>query len=74
MTRYARCKDMDKTIRRLVSEGWTYSQNGHGRITHPSGRYLTVSVSPSDKYAFRQLERDVKRLLKQIEENDKKEK
>lgn len=67
MTKYANCKDMDRVVHALVKDGWAFSVNGHGRVTHPSGRYITFSVTPSDKYAFRQLERDVKRLLKQLE-------
>ena len=70
MAKYATCKDMERVIKSLVKAGWVYSKNGHGRVTHPSGRYLTFSVTPSDKYAFRQLERDVKRLLQQLEKKD----
>lgn len=67
MARYTTCKDMDRVVSALVKGGWTFTQNTHGRITHPSGRYITFSMTPSDKYAYRQLERDVKRLLKQME-------
>jgi predicted RNA binding protein YcfA (HicA-like mRNA interferase family) len=68
MTAYTNCKDMSRVVEKLVKEGWTYSQNTHGRITHPSGRYLTISITPSDKYAYRQLERDVRRLLKKLKQ------
>jgi hypothetical protein len=61
---------MDRVVAKLVKEGWTYSRNAHGRITHPSGKYLTFSITPSDGYAFKQLERDVKRLLQQMEKQD----
>lgn len=67
MARYTACKDMDRVVTTLVKAGWEFSKNVHGRVTHPSGRYITFSVTPSDKYAFRQLERDVKRLLQQLE-------
>ena len=70
MAKYATCKDMERVIKSLVKAGWVYSKNHHGRVTHPSGRYLTFSVTPSDKYAFRQLERDVKRLLQQLEKEN----
>ena len=67
MTRYVRCKDMNRVIANLVKDGWVLTKNVHGRITHPSGKYITFSLTPSDKYAFRQLERDVRRLIQQIE-------
>jgi len=70
MGRYTQCKEMNRVITALVKDGWVFSQNGHGRVTHPSGKYITFSVTPSDKYAFKQLERDVKRLLQQLEKQD----
>ena len=68
MARYTTCKDMDRVVHGLIKAGWVLSKNGHGRITHPSGQYITFSVTPSDKYAFRQLERDVKRLKQHLQE------
>lgn len=70
MAKYSTCKDMDKVIKNLVKAGWVYSKNVHGRVTHPSGRFLTLSITPGDKYAYRQLERDVKRLLQQLEKEN----
>lgn len=70
MARYTACKDMDRVVTTLVKAGWEFSKNVHGRLTHPSGRYITFSVTPSDKYAFRQVERDVKRLLQQLEKEN----
>lgn len=67
MRNYTRCKDMNVVVARLIKQGWVYTAGAHGRLTHPSGKYLTFSMSPSDKYAFRQVERDVKRLLQQLE-------
>lgn len=67
MARYTTCKDMDRVVGALIKDGWVLTKNGHGRLTHPSGKYITFSATPSDKYAYRQLERDVKRLLQQLE-------
>lgn len=67
MSRYVNCKDMNRVITNLIKDGWVLTKNVHGRITHPSGKYITFSLTPSDKYAFRQLERDVRRLIQQIE-------
>lgn len=68
MSRYTQCKDMNRVVSDLVKKGWTFTPGTHGRITHPNGSYLTFSMTPSDKYAYRQLERDVRRLLKRLEE------
>jgi predicted RNA binding protein YcfA (HicA-like mRNA interferase family) len=68
MAKYTTCKDMDGVVTALVKKGWVFSRNTHGRVTHPSGKYITFSMTPSDSYAYRQLERDVKRLLKQLGE------
>lgn len=70
MARYTPCKDMNRVVSALVKDGWVFSRNTHGRVTHPSGKYITFSMTPSDRYAYRQLERDVKRLLKQLEKKD----
>ena len=70
MAKYTKCKDMDRVVSALVKDGWVFSRNVHGRVTHPSGKYLTFSMTPSDKYAYRQLERDVKRLLQQLEKKN----
>ena len=67
MERYVRCKDMNLVLNRLVKEGWAITKNTHGRLTHPSGGYITFSLTPSDKYAYRQLERDVKRFMQRLE-------
>jgi hypothetical protein len=67
MAKYAQCKDMDRVLSTLVKDGWAITKSTHGRVTHPSGRYITFSLTPSDSYAFKQLERDVKRLLQQLE-------
>lgn len=67
--RYVKNKDASKIIQSLVNDGWMFSVSGtgHGRVTHPSGRYVTFATSPSDRNAHRQFERDVRRLQKQIE-------
>lgn len=70
MKNYTRCKDMNRVVDRLIKQGWAFMPGSHGRLAHPSGKYLTFSMSPSDKYAYRQLERDVKRLLQQLEKTN----
>jgi predicted RNA binding protein YcfA (HicA-like mRNA interferase family) len=67
MSRYVANKDFNRFIRLLVKEGWVFSLNNHGRVTHPSGRYVTFSASPSDQHAFKNFRTDVRKLLAQIE-------
>ena len=67
VTRYSKSKDMHQLVSKLVKEGWQFTAGPHGRITHPSGGYLTFSASPSDKYAHKQLERDVRRFMQKLE-------
>lgn len=57
---------LKQVIRACEAAGLVYSRkNGnHARLTHPTtGRFVSVSVSPSDAYAYRQVLRDVKRYL-----------
>ena len=70
MSRYTKSPEVNAVIHSLVKQGWVFSQNGHGRITHPSGKYITVSMSPHGKYAHKNVERDVKRLLQQLEKEN----
>ncbi len=67
--RYVKSKDANRIVVDLVREGWTFSYSGttHGRVTHPSGRFVTFSTSPGDHNAHRQFWRDVRRLKQQIE-------
>ena len=70
MCKYTKSSEVNAVIQRLVKEGWTFSQNGHGRITHPSGRYITVSMTPNGKHAHKNVQRDVKKLLQQLEKEN----
>jgi predicted RNA binding protein YcfA (HicA-like mRNA interferase family) len=67
MARYTASKEVNAVIHALIKDGWIFTQNGHGRITHPSGRYITVSMTPNGKYTHKNVERDVKKLLQQLE-------
>lgn len=60
--RYCSDKEVDRLIRRLVSQGWLY-RNGskHGRLAHPAGSpVLTVSRTPSDWRSVRNFFRDLR--------------
>lgn len=63
--KYSSNKDLNQCIRELVKNGWIYhSKKKHGRLVSLDGRTkITVSKSPSDCNAFRQLQRDIRRIL-----------
>lgn len=64
MKRYSSCKDIQKLVRRLLSEGWAFKQGGrHDRIKPQQGRgFLLVPGTPSDHRAFLNFSRAAKRL------------
>jgi len=70
VVRYSKSKDMHQLVSKLVKEGWQFTAGAHNRITHPSGGYLMFSNSPSDKYAYKQLERDVRRFMQKLENKE----
>jgi hypothetical protein len=67
---YTSCKNLNKVLSATLREGWTLERGGrgkHGKIIHPSGKYVSFSISPSDTYAFRNVEKDIKKLKQKIE-------
>lgn len=64
MKRYSSCKDIQKLVRRLLSEGWVFDPGRrHGRIKPKHGRgFLLVPGTPSDHRAFLNFSRAVQRL------------
>jgi hypothetical protein len=56
-------KDFEQVIRKAENAGWRYQQGKkHARLISPNGEeYISVSVTPSDVNAGRQLLRDLKR-------------
>lgn len=68
MSKYHENKDIDKLIRKLLSRGWKLlPYTKHFKIQSPGGRAMTVSITPSCKFAIKHIERDVRR----IEESEK---
>lgn len=64
MKRYSICKEIQKLVRRLLHEGWTYEQGRrHGRIQlkHSSG-FVAVPGTPSDRRSFVNFAKAVHRL------------
>jgi predicted RNA binding protein YcfA (HicA-like mRNA interferase family) len=61
--KYSSQKDIDKAIRGLLREGWSFWRGSkHGRLRAPSGRNtVTVSVTPGDRNALKTFYANVKR-------------
>ena len=61
-------KEMKKMVKDLISEGWFLEHGSkHDKVYTPTrSHYLTISKTPSDKYAAAQFGRDVKRLKIQL--------
>lgn len=64
-------KDTKKIVQAALRRGWTF-KNGrkHAFLIHPSGRKITVSKSPSDCMAYRNILRDIARIESGVEVSD----
>ncbi|MDO4232182.1 MAG: hypothetical protein Q4D19_08625 [Lautropia sp.] len=60
--RFTANKDVNRHIRQLVRNGWTWIPGRkHNRLIPPDGRgFVTVSTSPGDHRALLNLRRDVR--------------
>ena len=55
------CKELKKILKSAAGEGWEFSQHrGHIKGKHPNGQTATISRSPSDWRALKNIERDLK--------------
>lgn len=64
---------MDKELRKVVKaaekRGWKLVSGGkHYKLVHSSGRKMAMSISPSDRCAHRQVERQLARVEREIAE------
>ena len=61
MSKYSSNKELNKLIRRMVANGWTYKQlSKHGRLITPCGSWkTTVSISPGSGNAAKHLRWDI---------------
>ena len=58
--------DVKKLIKQLKQLGWTVETGGkHYRASHPMGGFVSLSVSPSDHMAVRNMIGDINRLNKE---------
>lgn len=65
-------KEIRKIVKTAIKRGWRQLPNGkHHVLQHvASGRKLSVSMSPSDGNAYRQLERAIRRVEKEVGDAD----
>lgn len=64
MMKYSNNKDIAALVRSLIREGWRYHMGGrHGKLTSPAGQRLPVPCTPSDRRAFGNFKRDIRKLL-----------
>lgn len=65
MGQYCTNKDIDKEIRRLLTEGWSVREGKrHIVLKAPTGAIVTISRSPSDFFAYQNVMGDIRRALK----------
>lgn len=62
--KYCRSQEIDTLVTDLVRQGWQFSRGRkHGRLRAPEGRgALTVPGTPSDRRAWMNFRRDVRRM------------
>jgi hypothetical protein len=63
--KYCSAKDIDQLVRRLLRQGWSFHRRAkHGQLRSPVGQAtLCVPSTPSDRRAFLNFRRDVRRVL-----------
>ena len=63
--RYSSNKDLDKTVKKLIRQGWTAEFGRHLKLRSPDGgKLITCSLSPSCPHAHRNLERDIRKYIR----------
>ena len=62
--KYSTSKEIEKEVQSRVREGWQYvRKRKHGRLVSPTGGFVIVPCTPSDRRALRNFRRDVERVL-----------
>ncbi len=63
--RYSNDKDVQKLVKRLLSEGWIYlRRRKHGQLRSPTGEVFTLSMTPRSMLNYKKLMTFVRRLTK----------
>lgn len=60
--------EIDQLVRQLVQQGWLFRRGSkHGRLRAPAGGdVLTVPSTPSDRRAWMNFRRDVRRVTSNV--------
>lgn len=67
MKKFSSDKDIQKCVVTLIRSGWVYMRGRkHGKLVSPEGKKIAVPGSPSDKRAYKNFVRDIKRLARPI--------
>ena len=54
-------KDLRSILKEATQQGWQFDRHrNHIKGKHPDGKTTTISASPSDKRAFKNIMRDLK--------------
>ena len=54
-------KELKPILKDAIQRGWDFHRgNNHIKGKHPSGKTATVSISPGDKRAFKNIARDLR--------------
>ncbi len=69
--RYCRMPEIDRIVSQLVQQGWQFRRGRkHGRLYAPLGcGVLTVPGTPSDRRAWLNFRRDVRKLAQHTDRN-----
>lgn len=59
-------KELKQLIREKVREGWSWKVGKHGKLIHPSGHVVGVSLSPSCPFFLEHVKADIKLLERRI--------
>lgn len=64
MSAYSKDKEISKLVKQLIKAGWAFKQGKkHGLIYAPRGGRIAVPCTPSDRRAYLNFKRNLKRLM-----------
>ena len=65
MKRFSSCKNINKLVASLLSDGWSFQVGGrHGKLYTPNRHvFISVPCTPSDRRGFINFKQQVRRLI-----------
>lgn len=65
--RYSSNKDVNELVHQLERQGWRVERGRHNKLVTPCGRrFVTFSVTPSDRRDYQNMRRDVRRVCHEV--------